>query len=85
MHIYISCSWHNAGTGFGHTFPGAASDGSARPVIVGIPAPKWLVRIDYIFHSEHWQTIAARTGPWDGCSDHRPVMATLALKWIQNR
>jgi hypothetical protein len=39
----------------------------------------WVLRIDYIFHSRHWQARSARIGPWDGVSDHRPVIATLVL------
>jgi endonuclease/exonuclease/phosphatase (EEP) superfamily protein YafD len=37
------------------------------------------VRIDYVFYSSHWRAAAARLGPWDGGSDHRPVVAELAL------
>lgn len=72
-------SWRDAGWGFGHTFPGAASVGSSRPSIFGIPVPKWLIRIDYVFHSAGWRTLNARIGPWDGISDHRPVIAELQL------
>lgn len=71
--------WRENGWGLGHTFPGALSDGSSRPVIAGLPAPKWLVRLDYVFHNQAWETQSARIGPWDGYSDHRPVIATLAL------
>ncbi|HKC75814.1 MAG TPA: endonuclease/exonuclease/phosphatase family protein [Chloroflexota bacterium] len=71
--------WREAGWGFGHTFPGALSPGSSRPVILGIPVPMWLLRIDYIFHSRDWRTRWARIGPWDGVSDHRPVLARLVL------
>jgi len=73
-------AWREAGYGLGHTFPGAASSGSARPVIAGIPVPMWLIRIDYIFHSAQWQAVAAWLGPWNGQSDHRPVVAKLALR-----
>ena len=71
--------WREAGWGVGHTFPGALSPGSSRPIILGIPVPMWLVRIDYIFHSPDWRTRWARIGPWDGVSDHRPVLARLVL------
>lgn len=70
-------SWRSAGWGFGHTFPGAASFGSSRPRIFDVPVPKWLIRIDYVFHSAGWRTLDARLGPWDGISDHRPVVAEL--------
>ncbi len=72
-------AWPAAGYGPGHTFPGAATPGSSRPSIAGIKLPMWLVRIDYIFSSQHWQAQAAHIGPWDGMSDHRPVVAQLAL------
>ncbi|NJP05526.1 MAG: hypothetical protein HC837_07855 [Chloroflexaceae bacterium] len=73
-------SWRVAGWGLGHTFPGASSSGSSRPKIGGISLPMWLVRIDYIFYSDDWQAQEASIGPWDGVSDHRPVMATLLLQ-----
>ena len=72
-------AWHQGGWGLGHTFPGSLVAASSRPVFFGIPAPKWLLRIDYIFHSHHWRTDQAWIGPWDGVSDHRPVMARLRL------
>lgn len=74
-------SWREAGWGPGHTFPGAAPNGhGSRLQFMGLPLPRWLLRIDYVFHSDHWQAISARTGPWDGTSDHRPVVVTLQLK-----
>lgn len=72
-------SWRAAGWGLGHTFPGADSPGSSRPRIFGILVPRWLVRIDYVFHSPHWRAASARIGPWDGVSDHRPVVVELRL------
>ncbi|NJN66960.1 MAG: hypothetical protein HC884_09750 [Chloroflexaceae bacterium] len=73
-------TWREAGWGFGHTFPGAAMHGSSRPIVAGFYVPMWLVRIDYVFHSDDWQALSARIGPWDGQSDHRPIIATLALR-----
>lgn len=73
-------AWREAGWGLGHTFPGAASPGSSRLSIAGTPVvPMWMVRIDYVFHSRHWQAAWAGIGPWDGVSDHRPVIAKLFL------
>lgn len=72
-------AWREAGWGLGHTFPGADIPGSSRPAIGGIRIPKWLIRIDYIFHSDDWHAINAQIGPWDGRSDHRPVIAELVL------
>lgn len=64
-------AWRAAGRGLGNTFPGFNSK------VPGMPM--WLVRIDYIFHSDDWQTLSIRIGPWDGHSDHRPVVARVAL------
>jgi vancomycin resistance protein VanJ len=51
-----------SGLGWGYTFP-------AR-----LP----LLRIDYVWHSPHWEAVSARVGA-PGASDHRPVFAELAL------
>lgn len=72
-------AWREGGFGFGHTFPGDDSFNGTRPRVRDWYIPQWLVRIDYVFHSRQWQTVDARIGPWDGVSDHRPVVATLAL------
>jgi endonuclease/exonuclease/phosphatase (EEP) superfamily protein YafD len=76
----LNDAWRAAGVGLGYTFPGAAGPGSSRPSIAGIRSPKWLIRIDYIFSSDHWYTTEARIGPWYGRSDHRPVVARLVLR-----
>jgi vancomycin resistance protein VanJ len=65
--------WEEAGWGFGHSFMGIPRS------IFGIPLPAWFTRIDYIFYSDDWQAEKAWIGPWDGGSDHRPVMARLSL------
>jgi hypothetical protein len=77
-------AWREAGWGFGHTFPGKPTPdvGGSRPVVLGLPVPMWLVRIDYIFHSDSFITLDARLGPDDGGSDHRPVVARLAWSRI---
>lgn len=69
----LSDSWRKAGRGFGHTYPGWVP-------YVGSSFPRWLLRIDYVFHSDHWQAESAEVGPWDGVSDHRPVVVTLRLR-----
>lgn len=76
---HLQDAWRVAGWGLGHTFPGAASHGSSRPHILGMPVPKWLVRIDYIFCSDDWRVVRAAIGSWDGISDHRPLVVTLDL------
>ena len=80
-HMYDA--WRETGSGLGNTFPGASRDdspGSKRPDLLGVDLPKWLIRIDYVFCSYDWQPIDARIGPWDGHSDHRPVIAEVALR-----
>lgn len=75
-------AWREAGFGFGHTFPGKPTPdvGGSRPVVLGIPVPMWLVRIDYIFYSDAFVAIEARLGPDDAGSDHRPVVATFSWR-----
>lgn len=74
-------AWREAGWGLGNTFPGepTAEVGGSRPVVAGVPVPLWLVRIDFVFHSDDLRTLEARLGPYDGASDHRPVIATLGF------
>jgi endonuclease/exonuclease/phosphatase (EEP) superfamily protein YafD len=76
---HLRDAWEERGHGLGHTFPGAASPGSSRPRIAGILVPQWLIRIDYIFYSDHFTAQSAAIGPWDGTSDHRPILADLVL------
>lgn len=76
-------SWLEAGFGLGHTFPGSNVEGSSRPHLAGFPVPKWMMRIDYIFHSPHWRAISAHTAEFDGVSDHRGVVATLVWNFDQ--
>ena len=73
-------SWREAGWGLGHTFPGGPSPDLPRPMLTGHPVPMWVVRIDYIFHSDDWEALEARLGVWDRVSDHRPVIAVLELQ-----
>lgn len=76
-------AWQEAGFGLGHTFPGSDIPGSWRPRLFGWPAPMWLARIDFLFHSAHWEALSARVAKFDGVSDHRGVVAVLALKKSQ--
>jgi endonuclease/exonuclease/phosphatase (EEP) superfamily protein YafD len=74
--------WRSAGRGLGHTFPGPAwtraqGDGLPRPLRRFVP--HWLMRIDHIFVSEHWWPLYARVSLVHGGSDHRAVVADLAL------
>lgn len=62
-----------AGNGFGFSFPGVTHN----PLSLGGP---WL-RIDYLFHDEHWESIQCITEP-DRPSQHRAVVAR--LKYLGN-
>lgn len=72
----LSDAWLEAGFGLGHTFPG----GPLAPTPFGLTPPSWLLRIDYVFYSPELTAFDARIGPWDGASDHRPVIAQLAWR-----
>lgn len=73
-------SWREAGWGLGHTWPALDPVSQSHIAIAGVPLPTFLVRIDYIFHSRHWRATSAAIGPWDGQSDHRPVIVRLVLE-----
>lgn len=77
--LSLTDSWREVGYGFGNTFPG----GPLSPTPLGVSVPPWLLRIDYVFHSNEMVATEAVIGPWDGGSDHRPVLVTLA--WPQAR
>ena len=64
-----------AGWGWGHTYP-------ARPQRWGrLSIPARLLRIDYIAYSPaDFDAERAYLGPWDGVSDHLPVVARLRLR-----
>jgi vancomycin resistance protein VanJ len=63
---FMSDSFREAGWGFGH------SSFSRRP-------PFQAQRLDYIWHSDQLVALEATVGP-DGGSDHRPMVARLALR-----
>ncbi len=69
----LTDAFREGGWGFGNTYP--ASGGTA----LGLPYPGRLVRIDHIFHSDAWRAERAYVAPWDGQSDHLPVVARLVL------
>jgi endonuclease/exonuclease/phosphatase (EEP) superfamily protein YafD len=71
-------SYRSAGYGLGNTFPGGTTPGGDRPHIGSLYVPAWLMRIDYVFHSNDWTTLSARTARIDGVSDHRGVIVKLA-------
>jgi vancomycin resistance protein VanJ len=65
-------SFREAGRGLGLTFPAGAF----------LNFPRWprLLRIDYVWHNAFFTAVEARAGQDSGTSDHRPVIARLALK-----
>jgi endonuclease/exonuclease/phosphatase family metal-dependent hydrolase len=66
---------HEAGCGFGHTFP--AYGGRFRD----LPIFPRMVRIDMVFHSDEWAAVECRVLSGHGQSDHLPVMVRLV--WSQ--
>jgi endonuclease/exonuclease/phosphatase (EEP) superfamily protein YafD len=76
----LTDAYRSAGFGLAHTFPGSTIPGSDRPHIGRLYVPAWVMRIDYVFHSEDWITYSARTAHIDGVSDHRGVIVELAKK-----
>jgi len=71
--ILKNAHWQ-AGWGFGFTYPT-----SAVKFLRKFPLPP-LVRIDHIFHSNHFITQKASTLSDSGGSDHFPIIAELILK-----
>lgn len=61
-------AYRSVSVGPGYTYP-AGGFGPLPP----------LMRLDYVFHSEHFAAVAARVLPYNAPSDHRPVLAELAL------
>ncbi len=68
MTALLSDAFREAGRGLGFSFPDVGR---------GMPP---LLRIDYVWHSAQFAALDARAGTDSGTSDHRPVIATLALK-----
>ena len=73
-------AWWEAGWGLGHTFPGQIEPDDWFTRISIFMIPHWLVRIDHIFTSHHWQAIETRLADFNGGSDHRGVITELVLK-----
>ncbi|MCP4592994.1 MAG: hypothetical protein GY842_19850 [bacterium] len=73
LSAHLVDAFREAGWGLGHTFPTTGGRWWR------VQYPNRLVRIDHIFHSEHWRAEAAWVGEWDGSSDHHPVIARLRL------
>lgn len=66
-------AFYNTGTGLGPTFPNLARIPQSRFV------PP-LLRIDFVFYSEHWTALNSRVLPGIEQIDHYPLFAELSLK-----
>ncbi|MGH2582990.1 MAG: endonuclease/exonuclease/phosphatase family protein [Anaerolineales bacterium] len=73
-------AWWEAGWGLGHTFPGQMEPDDWFTHISIFIIPHWLVRIDHIFYSHHWQATQTRLADFNGGSDHRGVITELVLE-----
>jgi vancomycin resistance protein VanJ len=65
-------AYRQVGAGMGFTFP-------AHTDVFGLRNVPPLARIDFIFHSPHFQAVEARVGGDAAGSDHFPLFASLAL------
>lgn len=70
----LTDAYKAVGRGLGHTFP---RRGAAPRTF---PAPCPMLRLDYVWHSEHFQATWARRGD-AGHSDHHPVI--VGLRWAE--
>ncbi len=66
-------SFREVGMGLGQTFP----DYSTRGMFSLLPI---MIRIDYIWHSDHLQATSAEVWHTSAGSDHRPLIADLMLR-----
>jgi len=69
-------AFRESGTGFGLTFPSLSGYDYPYSLFRWMPP---VIRIDYVFYSEHWTAVSARVIGESGRSDHYPVTAELAL------
>ena len=67
----LTDSYRLVGRGLGHTFPAWLT------FPAGLPLPFPVLRLDHVWHSEHFRTVAARVGPSAG-SDHHSVIVRLS-------
>lgn len=75
----VTDTFYEVGAGLGFTGPdwlGLELVGISQDMLAWLPPYQ---RIDYIFHDDHFQSVAARVWPTGGGSDHRPLLGDLAL------
>ena len=63
-------AYREVGRGLGHTFPAWLT------FPPGLPLPFPVLRLDHVWHSEHFRAVSARVGPSAG-SDHHSVIVRL--------
>jgi endonuclease/exonuclease/phosphatase family metal-dependent hydrolase len=73
---HLNDAYRAVGAGLGHSFP---RRGSFPPTF---PAPWPMLRLDYVWHSEHFEPVWAYRGD-AGHSDHHPIV--VGLRWSQAR
>jgi len=71
---YLNEAHHNAGWGFGFTFPAPPHGIKDIPIKPGL-----IYRIDHIFYSNHFIAHNAQTGISSAGSDHLPVITVLSF------
>jgi len=69
-------SYREVGWGTGHTWPAQETKHVPSRWLQVLPP---VTRIDYVFHSRHWDAVDAQVLKMDTGSDHRPIVAT--LRW----
>jgi endonuclease/exonuclease/phosphatase (EEP) superfamily protein YafD len=67
-------TYREVGRGLGVTYPDFTFFGN--PILATLPQ---IIRLDYVFHSEHFDSIEAYAWHTSGGSDHHPLFARLAL------
>jgi endonuclease/exonuclease/phosphatase (EEP) superfamily protein YafD len=72
-------AWLTGGKGPGFTLPARWAQGAYRGHPLGDLSLPPVARVDYVWHTPHFETEAAWLGHAAG-SDHRPVMARLARR-----
>lgn len=75
----LTDAYRVAGFGLGLNHPEFVHGNSYGDIIPGWLPISHLVRLDYVFHSDEWQTLNAKVWHTSGGSDHRPVWLELAL------
>lgn len=74
MATQLNDAHRQVGWSLGHTAPSTFEHES------GYAVPGRLLRIDFVWYSDHWRAMDAKVGDWDGQSDHLPVFASLVLE-----